>query len=165
MGTPWPCTTGRPPLSPTAGYVSVTFDLRVCDEKKSKAPPNRSLDGCPPHSCAQNVNQRGIRHPPFCTHSITTMGPWQVESAITANNGSKQASPTTAGPRPKRPSRGISPKICRTPGSGCARLPSPSEISGSTPRTNRSCSRASRVTSSCVRRGTSSNSACFSAAP
>ena len=51
-----------------------------------------------------------------------------------------------------------------TPGSGCARLPSFSEISGSTPRTNRLCSRASRATSSCVRRGTSSKSACFLAA-
>ena len=56
--------------------------------------------------------------------SITTIGAWRVGSAITASNGSRKARRTTAGRRPKRRSRRISQRICRTPGSGCARPPS-----------------------------------------
>ena len=49
-------------------------------------------------------------------------------------------------------------------GNGCARPPFPSAINGFTPRTNRSCFRASPATSSCGRRRTFSNSAYSSVA-
>ncbi len=49
-------------------------------------------------------------------------------------------------------------------GSDCARPPFPSAISGFTPRTNRSCFRATPATSLCVRRKAFSNCVCFSVA-
>ena len=71
-----------------------------------------------------------------------TIEPWPAECATTASSGSRRERLTTAGRRPKRRSRRTSRRICRTPGNGCARPPSLLASSGSTPRTNRSCSRA-----------------------
>jgi hypothetical protein len=84
---------------------------------------------------------------------------WRVESATTASSGSSKGKRTTAGRRPKRFSRWISPKICGAPGTGCARPLLLLAISGFTLPINRSCSRGNPATSSCVQSGAFSNSA------